>query len=63
MLLRDFQHHNEKHNLSLAKGMLDNIIAAGLGHTETILVLDADRTLAAVDTSSCARRGSLVLSR
>lgn len=49
-LLRDFQHHNEKHNLSLAESMLDKIVAAGQGQLETVLVLDADRTLAAVDT-------------
>jgi uracil phosphoribosyltransferase/adenylate kinase/phosphoserine phosphatase len=50
MLLRDFQHHNEEHNLTVAESMLDKIVAAGQGQLETMLVLDADRTLAAVDT-------------
>jgi uracil phosphoribosyltransferase/adenylate kinase/phosphoserine phosphatase len=49
-LLRDFQHHNEKHNLSLAESLLDETVVAGQGRLETVLVMDADRTLAAVDT-------------
>ena len=50
MLLRDFQQHSEKYNLSRAESMLDKIVATGQGRLETMLVLDADRTLAAVDT-------------
>jgi adenylate kinase len=49
-LLRDFQHHNEKHNLSLAKSLLDETVVASQGQLETVLVMDANRTLAAVDT-------------
>ena len=33
-----FQHHNEKHNLSLAESMLDKIVAAGQGQLETVLI-------------------------
>ena len=50
MLLCDFQHHSEEHNLALARSSLDKIVAAGEGRLETVLVLDADRTLAAIDT-------------
>lgn len=49
-LLRDFQHHTEKHNMSSAEEKLDEWMKAGKAELETVLVLDADRTLAAVDT-------------
>ncbi|CZT52256.1 related to 2-3-cyclic-nucleotide 3-phosphodiesterase [Rhynchosporium secalis] len=50
MLLRDFQYHTEEYNLSLAKRFLDESVVAGQPEFETVLVMDADRTLAAVDT-------------
>jgi uracil phosphoribosyltransferase/phosphoserine phosphatase/adenylate kinase len=50
MLLNDFQVHDEEHNLALAEGMLDDMFFAQQGRLKTLLVLDADRTLATVDT-------------
>lgn len=50
MLLRDFQTHTEGYNLSLAGRKLDDVVGASQAELETILVLDADRTLTAVDT-------------
>ncbi|KAI9746656.1 MAG: hypothetical protein M1818_000370 [Claussenomyces sp. TS43310] len=49
-LLRDFQHHTEKHNTSFAERKLDESVMAGQVDLQTLLVLDADRTLAAIDT-------------
>jgi len=49
-LLHDFHQHNEGYNMSLAKMKLDNIVSAGNGKLKTVLVMDADRTLSAVDT-------------
>lgn len=51
-LLRDFQRHTEKNNLSLAQSRLDEALVAGQGQLETMLVMDADRTLAAEDTGA-----------
>jgi len=51
-LLRDFQRHTEKYNLSRAQSRLDEALAAGQGQLETMLVMDADRTLAAEDTGA-----------
>lgn len=51
-LLHDFRHHNEKYNLACAERWLDEIIVAGQGQLETVLVMDADRTLAAEDTGT-----------
>ena len=51
-LLGDFRHHNEKHNLSRAESKLDEAVVAISGRLETVLVLDADRTLAAEDTGA-----------
>lgn len=49
-LLNDFHKHNEAQNLINAKDELDRIVAeAGGAKLETMLVLDADRTLAAED--------------
>jgi hypothetical protein len=48
-LLHDFRHHGEEHNLSLAKRKVDEIVALGQGKVESMLVMDADRTLAAQD--------------
>ena len=50
ILLRDFQYHTEDYNLSLAERFLDEFVVAGQKDMETVLVLDADRTLAAMDT-------------
>ena len=51
-LLHDFRHHDEEHNLSLAKCKMDEIVALGQGKVETMLVMDADRTLAAQDSGA-----------
>jgi uracil phosphoribosyltransferase/phosphoserine phosphatase/adenylate kinase len=48
--LHDFRQQTEEHNLAQAACRLDEILVAGKGKLETVLVLDADRTLAAVDT-------------
>jgi uracil phosphoribosyltransferase/adenylate kinase/phosphoserine phosphatase len=50
MLLRDFRHHSDRHNLSRAESRLDELLMAGQGQLETVLVMDADGTLAANDT-------------
>lgn len=49
-LLNDIHRHNERYNLSLVEQRLDSILEPYQGTLETVLVLDADRTLAAVDT-------------
>jgi phosphoserine phosphatase/adenylate kinase len=51
-LLRDFQRHTEEYNLSRAESTMDEILVAGQGQLETVLVLDADRTLAAKDSGA-----------
>ena len=55
-LLRDFRNHNEKYNLIEAKIRLDQILdqtlVAGQGQLKTVLILDADKTLAAEDTGT-----------
>ncbi|CAM6002791.1 unnamed protein product [Sphagnum balticum] len=51
-LLRDFRHHTEEYNLSLAENRMDEILVAGQGQLETVLVMDADRTLAAKDSGA-----------
>ncbi|KAI9824659.1 MAG: hypothetical protein M1826_007298 [Phylliscum demangeonii] len=51
-LVHDFRHHTEKHNLSHAETTLDKVIVAGQGQLKTVLVMDADRTLAAEDTGT-----------
>lgn len=51
-LLHDFRHHTENYNLSRAESRLDEAIFAGKGQLETVLVMDADRTLAAEDTGA-----------
>jgi uracil phosphoribosyltransferase/adenylate kinase/phosphoserine phosphatase len=52
MLLRDFRDHTEKYNLSHAERRLDEALVADQGQLETVLVMDADRTLAAEDTGA-----------
>ena len=51
-LLNDFQHHSEKVNLRRAEKMLDNIFddLGGQARLETVLVMDADKTLTSQDT-------------
>ena len=49
-LLGDFRQHTEKYNLSQAERRLDEALIDGQGQLETVLVMDADRTLAAEDT-------------
>jgi uracil phosphoribosyltransferase/phosphoserine phosphatase/adenylate kinase len=51
-LLRDFGRHSEELNLTQAARRLDDIFGADRGRLDTVLVLDADRTLAAVDTGA-----------
>lgn len=50
-LLHDFRCHNENYNLSQAQIRLDDVVA-GQGQLETMLVIDADKTLAAEDTGA-----------
>ena len=51
-LLNDFSHQNEINNLSQAESRLDEALVASQGQLETVLVIDADKTLAAEDTGS-----------
>lgn len=49
-LLQDFRLHNPKNNLFRAESRLDEALFAGQEQLETVLVMDADRTLVAEDT-------------
>lgn len=49
-LLHDFKTHTERYNLSRAERRLDEALGAGHSQLETVLVMDADKTLAAEDT-------------
>lgn len=51
-LLHDFRHHTEEYNLSQAETRLEEALNAGQAQLETVLVMDADRTLAAEDTGA-----------
>ena len=54
-LIRDFRNHNKPYNLSYAESRLDEALSsltAGKSQLETMVVLDADRTLAAEDTGT-----------
>lgn len=51
-LLRDFQHHTEEYNLSFAEGKLDEFVTTCQTKLETVLVLDADKTLTAADSGT-----------
>ncbi|ODM16892.1 hypothetical protein SI65_07857 [Aspergillus cristatus] len=52
-LLCDFQQHNEEYNTSCATNMLDKALLLDHPHPlETVLVLDADKTLTVEDTGS-----------
>ncbi|KAI0467603.1 uracil phosphoribosyltransferase-domain-containing protein [Xylaria cf. heliscus] len=48
-MIRDFRHHTEMHNLSRAEARLDEILGIDT-KLQIMLVMDADRTLAAEDT-------------
>ncbi|MCJ1437912.1 hypothetical protein MMC27_007299 [Xylographa pallens] len=52
MLLHDFRDQTEKHNLFQAERRLDDIVGASQSQLKTMLVLDADKTLAAADTGA-----------
>ena len=52
ILLHDFRYHTEKYNLSQAESRLDDAVVASQGQLESVLVIDADRTLAAEDTGA-----------
>lgn len=52
ILLHDFRDHTEGYNLSQAERRLDDAVVASGGQLETMLVMDADRTLAAEDTGA-----------
>ena len=49
-LLKDFRVHNEEHNRQCALDCLDNAMRDLHGQPKTMLVLDADKTLAPEDT-------------
>lgn len=51
-LLHNFRCHTEKYNLFQAVSVLDSAIAASQGQLKTVLVMDADKTLAAEDTGA-----------
>lgn len=52
ILLHDFRSHTEMYNLSQAESRLDDAVFASQGQLEAVLVIDADRTLAAEDTGA-----------
>ncbi|MCJ1404901.1 hypothetical protein MMC11_008127 [Xylographa trunciseda] len=52
MVLQDFRNHTENYNLSQAERRLDDAINDSRGQLETVLVLDADRTLAGADAGA-----------
>ncbi|EAU33679.1 predicted protein [Aspergillus terreus NIH2624] len=49
-LIKDFQVHNDCHNLRLALENVDDAIRADHDYLEKVVVLDADKTLGAEDT-------------
>lgn len=48
-LLRNFREYTRSYNTTLAEGMLDEILSANKPQLKTMLVFDADKTLAAED--------------
>ena len=52
ILLEDFSRHTEKYNLDQAESKLDHVILDLEDPPEVVLVIDADRTLAAEDTGA-----------
>lgn len=51
-LLADFRLHFENYNFTQVENRLDEVLSAGQDKLETVLVIDADRTLAAEDTGA-----------
>ena len=51
-LLRDFRHHTEGYNLSRAESRMEEVLFEGRAQLETVLVMDADRTLASKDSGA-----------
>ncbi len=51
-LLRDFRQQSEQHNVSCALKVLDGTFLTTPNQLETVLVFDADKTLAAEDTGA-----------
>lgn len=49
-LLRDFRSHTPAHNLNLAERKLDQIMKENSNAVDTVLLMDADKTLAAQDS-------------
>lgn len=52
MLMRDIRDHSEEENLRRALARLDDIMAPSANKIETVLVFDADKTLASMDTGA-----------
>lgn len=52
VLLEDFRRHTGNYNLSQAKRKLDEIMATSHAEYKTLLVMDADKTIAAEDTGA-----------
>jgi uracil phosphoribosyltransferase/phosphoserine phosphatase/adenylate kinase len=57
-LLRDFGVHTDEYNLSHVEGILDKTLLPYQGRLETVLVMDADKTLTAEDTGTLFWRRS-----
>ncbi|KAL2818252.1 uracil phosphoribosyltransferase-domain-containing protein [Aspergillus cavernicola] len=51
-LILDFQRHSEDYNLSIAEQYLDEAISPEYDKLETVLFMDADKTLTAKDTGA-----------
>lgn len=51
-LMRDIRDHSEQENMRRALARLDDIVAPLSNKVETVLVLDADRTLTSMDTGA-----------
>ena len=52
ILLHDFKDHTKDYNRSQAESRLDEVVATSQGQLTTMLVIDADKTLAAEDTGA-----------
>ncbi|PWY77395.1 hypothetical protein BO70DRAFT_430337 [Aspergillus heteromorphus CBS 117.55] len=50
LLLQDFQRHDEYHNQKVADECLVEAVSAGKAYPEHVLLFDADKTMAPVDT-------------
>lgn len=51
-LLHDFRQHTEEYNLSCAQKKLDELLGGCQSKLETMLIMDADKTLATEDTGT-----------